>query len=140
MNAMEYTMMLIVVLVCVLGFTTFGTDIAVHYDTTMPENLTNAAEGVIGSMNDTRTTFYEIITNEGGWLQTTFNVFFTLPSSLITTLLSLPGMGNELMVVGLQEAGIAGDVPDWFFAIVAIAMAFIIIWVIVSVITNRGTT
>ena len=137
MNVTGYTMMLLVVMACIFGFTSFGLDIGTQYGTSMPTTLQEEANASMQRMEDISLNLSELISGEN-WVVTTFNIFFQGPGVVLQTFTTMPGMTYSLFSIAVQESGY--ELPPWLLPLISTVITILIVMAILSIIFNRSET
>lgn len=101
------------------GFSQAGYDIE-------PPGGSGTAGEIMEDMETTATDLKASLTGEQSWLQTTFNIFFTLPNNVMSTLSTISNSATKMISIGVDEENPI-TVPNWALNLTYIFIAFIII-------------
>ena len=83
------------------------------------------AEEIMGDMEDTATSLKSSLTGEQSWLQTAFNIFFTAPNSVMSTLSTVSNSAGKMITIGTGEDNPIA-MPSWALNMMYIMIALII--------------
>ena len=130
----DLAVLVLVGLVIFMGGFSFMQDLSVRPDGTTKYNLslpgtTNATMyNILQNMNDTSIEIRDKLLGEKSWSIMDFGIFFTLPNTIIQTLISMANAGTSMIgIAASDESGIG--VPGWFITIVILAIFLIVVFV-----------
>lgn len=95
------------------------------YSVTPPTDDGSAQE-IMDNMESTATSLKTSLTGEQSWLQTAFNIFFTAPNSVMSTLSTISNSAGKMVSIGTGEDNPMA-LPSWALNMIYIAIAFMIV-------------
>lgn len=138
----DIAILVVISLSVFLGMFYFMYDIAYYGDGTQKYNLTvpTSAEGnataLLREMNATARELESSLTGSQSWTQTAYNIFFSLPQSIISTTSTIANTGSKLVGIATgPEAKM--PVPDWVIIMVYVLIAIIIVTTFFYVVMGR---
>ena len=116
------------------AFTTMTGFNQAGYNVTALSNGT--AMEIMDNMEATSTDLKDSLTGEQSWLQTTFNIFFTMPNNVMSTLATVSNSAGKMISIG------AGDdnpipTPSWVMPIVYISIALMVVGALIYLALGR---
>jgi len=123
---------------CFLGMFSLFSDISTNtsYNLTTPTGTQETVTQLQEDLNTTNTNIQKSFTQEEGWEQTAFNIFFTLPRTVIS---SISTMINIAYKLASTSAGSDSEIPmpSWILPFIYIIIAIIIVTTIVYLAVGR---
>lgn len=126
-----------------LGMFSFMFDLAYYSDGTQKYNISipTSTEGnmtaLLRNMNATARDLEGTLTGSEGWTQTLYNIFFTLPQSVVSTLSTVSSSGGKLLgIVAGDESKI--PVPDWVILVVFVLIGLVIAFTLFYMVMGRN--
>lgn len=105
------------------------------YDVT-PFTEDDKAQEIMDDMESTSDSLKDSLTGEQSWIQTTFNIFFTLPNNIMTTLSLVSNSAGKMVAIGTGDNNPI-PLPDWMLPIVYIVITMIIVSALIYLALGR---
>lgn len=101
-----------------------------------PMDTDGTAEEIMEDMEDTATDLKSSLTGEQSWLQTAFNIFFTAPNSVMSTLSTISNSAGKMITLGTGEDNPI-TLPSWSLNMIFIIVAMIIVSALIYLALGR---
>jgi len=130
--------MMVVGLSVFLGMNTVLMDMeSARYNVTSFTSANDTARDILSDIEkNTTIDIQDSLTGDQGWLQTTFNIFFRLPSAVVGSLSAMSNSAGKLMGMVAGEEGYI-PMPGWITTMLAVVIGIIVITTLVYLVLGR---
>jgi len=106
------------------------------YNIDLPEGSEDSANQLFEDMNKTASDIENTLTGEESWLQTAYNIFFTLPSDAVNTLSVIANSAGKLLGIAAGEDMQSVPIPPWvttmILTMIGLSIAFTLIYIVMG--------
>lgn len=96
----------------------------------------DTATELIRDLNSTSSDIEGALTGEQGWLQTAYNIFFTLPNTVISSVSTLANSAGKMVSMTAGEEGHI-PLPEWVLPVAYAAIALVIVFGLIYLALGR---
>ena len=129
----------IIIISVFLGMMSIMNDLDDNYPLTVPEESEDYMNEISGDINKSSTDLQSSLTGDQSWLETTFNIVFRVPQTIMSGINGIINSADELssLTTGEDMPAII-PVPPWVSVLISSILAIIVITTLVYLIFGRG--
>jgi len=136
MRMFEMVLIVVIAFGVLSGMLTFVSDLSKTYDIELPGDLENKTQDFMDKINKTSTDIVDIAQSEGSWVETTYNIFFRLPSNILTTLTNTISITTAFASTMIDSTG--SFIPSWVSTVIFVLISIVIAFAVVYFVSGRS--
>ena len=121
-----------------MGMMSFMAELDLTYTISEPDNSSEDLEDIFSGINASTSEIQDTLTGDRGWLETSWNIVFALPQTVMSSLSAMATSAGKLMSVATGEDMMGITVPGWVISMIYLLIAIVIITTVVYLVMGRG--